>query len=144
VTLIRARRCRLAPRHRIDLWAEPVPPFAVIGGPNFVVLSGRGACWFALGLAVWNDQKTHEDVGWKHAWTNTNHPDPQAEPWHSCSSSDRVLRDGPTALVIDDGESLGLIRGGLGLRPVKVRRRQDDACRNQYDVLDHELSGHRK
>jgi hypothetical protein len=31
------------------------PTFAATGSPNFLVLSGWGACWFALGLALWND-----------------------------------------------------------------------------------------
>lgn len=31
------------------------PTFAAAGGPNFLVLSAWGACWFALGLALWSD-----------------------------------------------------------------------------------------
>ena len=29
------------------------PIFALTGGPSFVVLSGWGACWLALGVAIW-------------------------------------------------------------------------------------------
>jgi hypothetical protein len=29
------------------------PVFAATGGPNFLVLSGWGACWLALGVSLW-------------------------------------------------------------------------------------------
>jgi hypothetical protein len=31
------------------------PVFAATGGPNFLVLSGWGACWFILGVTLWQD-----------------------------------------------------------------------------------------
>jgi hypothetical protein len=63
VAIIRARRWR-GWRRVIGLvcglypFLVLFPTFAATGGPNFLVLSGWGACWFALGLAVWNDQET--------------------------------------------------------------------------------------
>lgn len=38
------------------------PSFASTGEPNFLVLSGWGVCWFALGAALWHAATTH----WHH------------------------------------------------------------------------------
>jgi hypothetical protein len=39
------------------------PWFAAAGGPNFLVLSGWGACWLALALALWTRAEAPTAIG---------------------------------------------------------------------------------